>query len=275
MKNYLDFRDEIRGLVDVSETVRVVDQIAASQIHKLRLEVDSLETYSNHVENIIQRLDSFDIKTNIKQNEKDDNKILVIIGGDKGLVGGLWNLIVTKIKGNYSKIYVYGNKMREILEEKQIAFDRYFDQLNNQGDTNKDELANFVMTGIADGAFSVVDILYPKYISLAEQTANLHNFYPFKTIKLQDSTEPIGYPIFNPDPNAFFNSIRTKYFRTKILKIITESRLSELSARTVSMEEAGVKTKKKIKAARMKFNKERRSFQTQMQLESFVSHINI
>ena len=55
-------------------------------------------------------------------------------------------------------------------------------------------------------------------------------------------------------------------------KIIMETKLSELSARTVAMEHATTKTVELVQKLKLNYTKQRRRVITQRQLESFTTH---
>lgn len=62
------------------------------------------------------------------------------------------------------------------------------------------------------------------------------------------------------------------YVKVSFAEIALETKLSELSARTVAMEDAAAKTEKLIKKTTLGYSKERRESETQKQLESFSAH---
>ena len=86
-------------------------------------------------------------------------------------------------------------------------------------------------------------------------------------------TEPrSGLPIFEPSKKEVFKALTQKYIGMFFRKIVMETKLSELSARTVAMEHASAKTDELIKKISLNYLKERRRAITQKQLESFAVH---
>ena len=79
-------------------------------------------------------------------------------------------------------------------------------------------------------------------------------------------------PIFEPSKANFFNRLLQKYIGIYFHKLMIETKLSELSARTIAAENASDKTNEFIKKLTFDFMKERRKYVTQKQLESFSVH---
>jgi len=109
----------------------------------------------------------------------------------------------------------------------------------------------------------------------------LTSFLPFtfsKHLEEQNKAlvnKPLGLPIFEPSKKLFFNSLFQKYIEIFFHSIILETKLSEISARTVAMEHASITTENIIQKITAYYLKQRRLIETQKQLESFSIHKNI
>ena len=233
-------------------------------------------------------------------------KAFVILTGDKGLVGGLWHEVINAVLENvkqYQSFIVIGVKGENYLKEENIPIIKLFtpSEISNYSDKNATEddlyeqpksptevtyffgvppkewaehITNYIFNEFKKGTFSRVDILYPQFISLAEQTPNLIPFLPFefKFKKNEEKKSGEGLPIFEPSKQEIFNKLLQKYIIIFFRKIIIETKLSELSARTVAMEHATTKIEKLIQKLALDYTKERRRIITQRQLESFIAH---
>lgn len=280
MKNYIGYKNQINGLQDVLQTVKTTEKIAASSVHLLKTDVNYLGIYSKHIQNTLTRLSLYhkNQKHPLLSENNHSPKALLILTGDKGLVGGLWhNLISSFIKGDavYHSIIIYGAKGKNYLTEEKAADKKSFNILNKNAEEIKiEDLIDYVFETFKKEKFSTMDILYPEFISLAVQEPRFVSFLPFKfELENKIATEnSIGLPIFESSKEKIFDELLQKYTEVFLRKIILETKLSELSARTVSMEHATAKTEGFIKQAELSFVKERRRLFTQRQLESFTSH---
>jgi len=278
MKSYIAHKNQIQGVKDVSETVKTVEKIAASSVHFLKQEVSELNTYAAEIERVLARLSLFYQKEDhpLLQKRTMGRKTLVVITGDKGLVGGLWHGITNTFLKNvkqYQSVIVIGTKGENYLKEENIPiiklFTHFFDIPKKR---EIKTITNYIFSEFKKGTFSQVDILYPQFVSLAEQTPTLIPFLPFEFKPAKEKKSSEGLPIFEPSKQKVFGNLLQKYIGAIFYKIIMETKLSELSARTVAMEHATEKTKELIQKLTLDYTKERRRIITQRQLQSFAAH---
>jgi ATP synthase F1 gamma subunit len=264
MKKYLLYQKQIAGFKDLEETVKVVEKAAASQIHFLKKRVSTLSEYKSGIKLQLGRFLEFsgEVDHPLLAARKAGERALLVIAGDRGIVGGLYHELVNQFlveKSRYQKVFVLGRKAKEYLSEEKVSVEQF---------VYSEFLARF-----QGGRFRSVDILYPQFVSLAEQRPARVRFLPFKML---DSASPFGrgegWPIFEPSKEQIFDSLLQKYIGVFFREITLEAQLSEFSARTVTAEHAASKTKEIRQSLRLSFLKERRTAITQKQLESFVVH---
>ena len=135
MKTYLAYKNQIQGFKDVSETVKTVEKIAASSVHFLKQEVNNLNVYTSEIEKVLARLSLFYQKEDhpLLQKRNIKEKALIILTGDKGLVGGLWHKIINSfledIKKRYQSVIAVGAKGENYLREENIQTIKGFTQV--------------------------------------------------------------------------------------------------------------------------------------------------
>ena len=283
MKTYVAYNNQIQGLKEVAVTVKTVEKVAASLVHSLKKQVVSLNEYADNIERLLFRLLLFyDAKDHLflKQNVIG-SKVLIVVTGDKGLVGGLWhdviNLYLKKIS-DYQSVVLVGNKGKSLLEEEQKKVDKVWNGMTDiPGQNEISSIMNYVLDEFKTGELAGVDILYPQFISLAQQEPVVVSFLPFTFLWEQEEREgrvnsALGLPLFEPTKRMVFDRLLHKYITVRFREIILEAKLSELSARTVAMEHANVQTRDFISKLNLSFRKERHRVMTQRQLESFAAH---
>lgn len=281
MKTYLVYQNQIQGLSAVLETVKTIEKIAASSVHFLRQETESLAAYLQNLETTLARLALFYPKKDhplLTQNTAGD-RALLIISGDKGLVGSLWHDLINALRDklhHYQAISVVGEVGRRFLVEDKIELLQSFSLSSEVSEKNTpDQIAEFFFQNFKNKKFSQVDILYPRFLSLIQQQPTFIPFLPFRYFLAQaNSSQPAapGLPIFEPSPKKIFQQLLDRYIAVFLHRLILETRLSELSARTAAMEHASAKAADLIKQLKTQFRKERRQLITQRQLESFAAH---
>ncbi|PIR78668.1 MAG: hypothetical protein COU28_00335 [Candidatus Magasanikbacteria bacterium CG10_big_fil_rev_8_21_14_0_10_36_16] len=282
MKTYSSYKNQIEGFSDVSETVKTVEKIAASSIHFLKNKVNSLNIYAQNIENIMLRLSDFytDNQHEFLKTRQNNRKMLVVISGNKGLVGGLWHNITNIFldnKDKYESIVVVGEKGEKYLLEEKITIQKTFAEFSDIPQREQIlELTAYLFEKFKNKSLSNIDVIYPRFLSLAEQEATLIPFLPFDFAlskqQKPEQTKKLGLPIFAQSKQKIFSGLLEKYIAMSMHRIILESKLSELSARTVAMEHATVKTDELIKKIKLNFKKDQRRIITTRQLESFTAH---
>lgn len=279
MKTYITYKNEIQGLKRVGETLKLIEKIASSSIHNLKLEVSNLNTYSGEIENILSRFFLFcenNISHPLLEKKKSGEKTLIILSGDKGLVGGLWHKLINKFlekRNVYNNIIITGKKGEAYLREENIKYIKFFTDYKDDSLKEKTKnITDYVYKEFIDGKFIEVDILYPKFISIVNIQPTFIPFLPFKFEKQEKLFDIGGIPIFEPSKQEFFQRLLPKYINIYLYKIILETKLAEFSAKTIEMEHAYVKTNKLVDKLVFNNVKEHRKAKTQQQLESFKEH---
>ena len=275
MENYLVYKDQIEGFREVGETVKTVEKIAASSIGRLRQEMAVIDAYQVNIGRILARLSLF------HEVERASKVVgvpaLIVLTSDKGLTGGLWRRTIDEFlktaRQNYEVVITVGSRGEKYLKEESFESTQLFGS-----DT---DALHYATDEFRARRLSHVDILYPKFFSLAEHHPTIVPFLPFSFDKVQRSTDEkdeggieFGAPIVEPmcALPEIFDRLMRKYIDAFFQKIAAEGRLSEFAARTVSMEHASAKTDELIKGLVLGYRTEHRRSLTQKQLESFIAH---
>jgi F-type H+-transporting ATPase subunit gamma len=290
MKLNLAYKETIQGYGDVYETIKMTEKISSSSIVFLKSEVRNLNAYAASIEELLIRLSRFHssadhaLLTGSGSQEaagRAGNAALLLVTGDKGLVGGLWHALIGAFlerRRAYRSVIVLGEKGRSYLEEEGIPVVKSFGGYAGiPGQEEVSEVWTYLFDSFKNRSFAKVDVLFPQFVSLAEQHPVLVPFLPFafapgEGAAAADAEAPSGLPIFEPARRVIFDRLLRKFIGMHLRKIILEAKLSELSARTVAMEHAGEKTKELLRQLTASYRKDRRRLVTERQLESFTAH---
>jgi F-type H+-transporting ATPase subunit gamma len=281
MKTYLAYKSKIQGFEDVSETVKAVEKIAAFPVHVLKTDVTNLRTHTKYIEQSLADM----IRVNavldhpLLREKKTGKKVLVCITGDKGLVGGLWHDVVNSLLERdvtYNVVASVGARGTRYLKEEYGEEVRVLDGLSDIPTQSEiDTLTKYIFDGFMDGDFKTIDILYPSFVSVAEQKPEYISFLPFSFSSDDFDTKKAvveGFPILEPSGAKVFGVLLEKYIRAFLHKVVLEAKLSEFSSRTVAMEHANTKTDDVLVKLQHAFKSERRRMVTARQLEIFTTH---
>ncbi len=276
MKKYLEYKNEIQGLDDVLKTIKATEKIAASYTGLLKKESKNLEIYKASLDDILSRLLIYfdQVKHPFLTEKKEGKNLLIIITGDKGLVGNLYHNIINtylKQKNDYQIVASVGKKGFSYLNEEKIETVGSF---SFSGEIPQQEeiknITEYIFSEFQRDDVKTIDILYGKFISLSEQQPTITNLLPFKFETNEENIDK-GFPIFEPSKQENFDRLIKKYIEVFSYKIIIEAKLSEISARTIDTEHSSEKIKRTITNLKIEYSKTRRGDITQRQIENFIN----
>ncbi len=271
MKKYLSYKNQIKGFKEVYETLKAIEKIAASQIHFLKKKTKALILYSTEIKLLFPLVFSSD---HFLFKKKKGKKALLLISGNKALVGDLYHKLVKVFLENrsfYDFYFVIGKKGKELLEEEGIKLNKTFlisSEIPSKEET--DLIIKEILKDFKSNLFTQLDLIYPKFISFTYQEPVLEKFLPLE-IEIKKQNE-LGFPIFEPSRQKFFSWLLERYLDLSFYRFILETKLSEFSARTIVGGNGAKKSEDLIKKLSLKYFKERQREITQKQLESFAVH---
>lgn len=283
MEKYNFYKTEMEGLADVESTVRVIEKSAASHIHFLKKKVHALSEYKDKIQTMLRRLSRFywDTSHPLLSESNAGKKALLVMTGTKGIVGGLYHELTNEVVAksyDYEYIWVIGEKGKKYLNEEGIQTEQLFAQFDFDGLPRNEEIKNMsadLFWRFQELKLKKIDVLYPSFVSLAEQRPAIIQFLPFEVKEekfASGSDTSDGLPIFEPSKKFIFDTLIKKYIAVSFMELVFETKLSEFAARTVTAESAVKETERLIKTFHREFLKAKHLTITQRQVESFSVH---
>ena len=281
MKTFAQFRDEVEGYEDVRKTVEAEEKISIANVHLFLREARKLRDYTQALEGILSRF-LYSVGKNPELiGGHGKKKTLLVFGGNKGLVGGLWNRLVDYLTvqlESYHEVMVYGEDVAKrldlIVSRKFRSKTRlYFFAFPPQGKIPlfQTDLLKFFQ----EGSFSKIDIVWPKMVAFSFFQPFKKTIIPFDLkadIQSSNTKNNSAWPIFEPNGKKIFEELADKYLFSVIRRIIIETKLAESLSRATSMEKAKGEVDKLIKQITHVFRVKRRKILTKSQIEVFVAH---
>ncbi len=277
MKLYSVYKDKISGLQDVADTVKTVEKVAASSVHLMRGQVAALNFHAQQIEQALRRLSALGIVIDhpMAKPLAAGKSLLLVLTGDKGLVGGLWHNLVNEYivhAADYDGVIVVGAKGLSYLEEEGVKVDSSFTDLPEDWGSVASRIKQGIFSRFGRGDIRRIDILLPRFLSLGQQLPAILPFLPFSFVVSSDERVASGLPIYEPSAREAYSFLLEEYIGVYFYGLFLETRLSELSARTISMETAAAKTEELERRLELEYIKERNRSVTRKQLESFMVH---
>ncbi len=279
-KKFIQLKREIIGIKDIEETVEVLEKIAASGVHDLKIINQTMADYEFSLREIFLKIgEGFEFYPFFKKLSSGRH-LKIILTTERGLCGGLLNNLVgffEKEKGKNDDVFIVGARGKKLFQERGLKFS-YF--LNSWDEIPKKEktkaFEDLIISWFLKRKYSQISVFYSSFESLAIQKPRKFEFLPFD---LEEFKKDIGwekmaersYSIYEPSQEEVINYLIKEYLSLALFQKILEAKLSEISARTVTMGMAGEKAKKIISHLARQYFRTKREVGTN-ELNNLYSH---
>ena len=277
-KKYIVFKKQVSEIEDIRETAKALEKIAAANVHYLNITSQRIKDYDGEIKRIFCDLgETASSHPLFRQNEA--KKLNILLTSERGLCGPLLNKLLDffnlKTKKD-DKILVMGKKGEELLRERSKEPDYFFPAQKEIPQKNDiKEMEELVISQFLEGKVGEVAVFYPSFESLAVQNPRVFAFLPIEEERFKAETgearEAEGFPIYEPSKKQILDYLIKEYLGLVFYQMVLETKLSELSARTVAMEDAGEKAQKLIKQITLKYFREKRE-QTTKSINDLYGH---
>lgn len=275
MKLYLKYKTEKEEIKDVFSTIKTVEKIAASYVRIMKDKVAFSQEYVNNLNEMFSQFVYIEgkFKHPLFETRTGGKNLLVIILGDKGLTGSLYNKLIKKVeKESYSSSVLIGKKGEEKVKEGLIKKPLVSYPFPYQNPGKISEITHDILNRYSKKQISSVKIAYSSFESLAVQTPTIKQFLPLTFPETQTTENSDGFPVYEPGKKKIFDHLITEYLKVDLYQAMMSAELSEFAARTVSMESASQKAQSLIKKKNYQYLRARNKSITQEQMESFIGH---
>ena len=128
-------------------------------------------------------------------------------------------------------------------------------------------LARLLTDDYVAGSYSVIDLIYPRFISTLSQRPVVDRLLPVEP----SDTAAVGIPgrqfIFEPNPAEVLRQLMPRYVATRLFQAVLELTASEQSARMVAMKNATENAQELIDDLTLTYNKVRQANITREMIE--------
>ena len=281
MNNYTGYKEEVSSLSDIADVLKTIERISGAYIQIMEKQLKAVNEYKSSILEILSTIESqiSSIDHPLTKTRPGYDKTLVVFSTNKGLIGKLSNkleFILSNKRDEYSEFISIGEVSKKLLKGNQMSISQHF---NIKSDIPTDEeiatWANYLIDLFITNKSSQIDILLPQYISITQQETELSQFLPFNISKIHTdkNTNTQGFlPIFEPSPKQIVDQLVREYVENFFYEKISQAKLAEFSARTITTENAANKSKERVAKVRHEYFKTRRKDLTSKQLQSFGVH---
>lgn len=247
--------------------------ISSAKMHKAELGLKRLMPYRNMVQSVISHLLATDGEFASPLIEPREVKRygIVVFGSDDGLCGA-YNInvfkqllkIIADIRtslGNDVDIELYpvGKKMsraaHKIAETKVTVID--VPGVNTRStQAQVSDFVDLLKNKFLNKELDSVDLLYMHFKSMSKQVLTHEQLLPVSYEALVEGQKASASAcLFEPDPNAIFNSVLPLHIASVMQEVFTENVASENAARVMAMQSASDNAKNLLESLQLEYNK--------------------
>lgn len=207
---------------------------------------------------------------------------MIVIAGDRGLAGGFNSnvLKLAKAKADAIKesggevlIIAIGKKAVEYFKKRDYDLLEGFSQIAEGIDlTDVTLIAQKVIERFKAGEFDAVELVYTTFVSAMTQEPQHLRILPVENLQYLGTKHPST--IYDPSPEAVFDSLIPQYMSGMLYSAIVDSFASEQAARRTAMESASDNAKEMIDKLSLIYNRARQAQITQEITEISSASLN-
>ena len=255
MATLKEIGNRIKSIKNTQQITKTMQMVAASRFKKSESLFRKAKEYGNKIDNLAKTL-SGSITENITSPlfEKRDvkNVCLTIVTSDRGLCGSYNTNIIRKAElflrkkkdeSKTTKLVLVGKKGYDFFKNKNVSIEKSFLDLGGKVDVEAiGKVASFLPDFFISGEVDEVYLLYTHYKSPISYVPTLEKFLNLEKELDEGSKEKEQGPspdyILEPNIAEILEDLLPQYIKTKILHSISESFISENSARMIAMKNA-------------------------------------
>ena len=275
MASQRDIRRRIGAVRNIKQITRAMQFVAASKLKRAQDSTLSARPYSEMIDEVLADLATVlsDEDHPLLAEREGGKRMIVLITTDRGLAGPLnTNTIrfaareITEKPGDLAVVTV-GRKGRDSMRRAGVPLEAHFAGFGDRP-TFADvvPLARLITDDYLEGKFSVVDIIYSRFVTTLTQKAEMDRLLP-----IEPSEDTEGIPgnqfIFEPNASTVLQRLLPRYVATRLFQAVLEAKASEESSRMVAMKNATENAEELIEDLTLSYNKVRQSNITREMIE--------
>lgn len=249
-------RSRIKSVSSTLQLTRAMELVASSKIRRASQAMLYGRKYDEALDSAFQALlsDGDVQKSAYFQEYPDQEDVILVIAGDRGLAGG-YNANVFRLAAEYegARFIPIGKRVCDHFGKAPVSSEKFTA-------SQAQDLAKEILSEFRAGNIRRFGILYTRYQSVIVQKATLSWILPFQAP--ESATAPKAL-IFEPDAQTVLTAAAKTYLAGKIITAVRESFMSEVTARRMAMDSAGKNAKEMIDALGLAYNRARQGAITQ------------
>jgi F-type H+-transporting ATPase subunit gamma len=275
MANLKEVRLRIASVQSTQQITKAMKMVSAAKLKRATNAIVQLRPYATKLKEILGNLSaSLEGSSSPYIQEREPNKVLVVVVSSNRGLAGAFNLNVIKTANNliaekYSEqlkngnvsIVAIGKKAQDFYEKRNYnvigSNNEVYAALNFD---NISKITEAIMAGFAKGEFDKVELVYNRFKNAAVQILTSEQLLPLPKAEtaVDAKTTNVDY-ILEPNQEEIVTQLIPKSIKIQLYKAVLDSHASEHGARMTSMDKATENAGDLIKALKLSYNQARQA----------------
>lgn len=271
MATLREVKKRIRTVNSTKRITKAMEMVAAAKLRRAQQKVEEARPFSRMLTELLSQLASAstDDLTHPFLEERDINKkTLVVITSDRGLCGSFNSHVIRNAtrwleenKEYELELVTIGKKCNDFFKRRKWPIIEYYGDWNGNLDYDKArDIVRFLTSRFLKGDTDQITTVFTRFISTVKYSVEIEPYLPIVKPKAKDEEEGPGYNvdyIFEPSPEAIFESILPNYSTSKMINALAESIASEHGSRMMAMGNATTNAEEMAENLTLDYNKAR------------------
>jgi F-type H+-transporting ATPase subunit gamma len=271
-----EIRRRIGSVTNIKQITRAMQFVAASKLKRAQDATLQSRPYADKIDEVLADLSSVlgEEEHPLLAKRTGGTRAVVLLTTDRGLAGSLNTnnirfvaQLVTEHEGDLRMVTV-GRKGQGAMRRAHVpiaaSFDGFGDRPNFAAVV---PLARLLTDDYVAGTYSIIDLVYPRFISTLTQRPIVDRLLPVEPTDTSAAGIPGRQFIFEPDPAEVLRQLLPRYVATRVFQAVLELTASEQSARMVAMKNATENAQELIEDLTLTYNKVRQTNITREMIE--------
>jgi F-type H+-transporting ATPase subunit gamma len=261
---------------NIKQITRAMQFVAASKLKRAQDATLQARPYADKIDEVLADLAAVlgGDEHPLLARREGGTRAIVLLTTDRGLAGSLntntirFNAeLITGHAGDLSVVTV-GRKGHSSMRRARVPIAATFEGFGDRPSfASVVPLARLLTDDYLAGAYSTIDLVYPRFVSTLVQRPFLDRLLPVEPASDADQGIPGRQFIFEPNPDAVLRQLLPRYVATRVYQAVLELTASEQSARMVAMKSATENAQELIEDLTLTYNKVRQSNITREMIE--------
>lgn len=270
MATIISLKRRIQAAQNVSKTTKAMQMISASKLKKAQSAAVSTRPYVSELDilthNVVGKIGAGTLDHAYLKNTKKINRtLMIVIGPDKGLCGGLVSNLLRTFASHNKKAddtfyIVIGKKIEGSIARmtKNIVASFPFGTIIPEYDVIY-PVAKIIDEYYLGGKVDSVKVLYTHFNSFFSQVPTVSTLLPVKLDESEEANKTSTTYVFEPGAEEILPELLRHHFEMSLYHFFLENFASEQAIRMITMQNATTNANDIIDELRLEYNKTRQS----------------